>query len=43
VLAPGQKVSVWLEKTSSAPALATDRAPKPVAGAAQAAILTSTR
>jgi membrane fusion protein, multidrug efflux system len=43
VLAPGQKVSVWLEKTSSAPALATDRAPKPVAGAAQPAILTSTR
>jgi membrane fusion protein, multidrug efflux system len=43
VLAPGQKVSVWQEKTSSAPALATDQARKPVAGAAQAAILTSTR
>jgi membrane fusion protein, multidrug efflux system len=42
VLAPGQKVSVWLEKTSSVPALATDQARKPVAGAAPA-ILTSTR
>ena len=43
VLAPGQKVSVWQEKTSSVPALATDQARKPVAGAAQAATLTTTR
>ena len=44
VLAPGQKVSVWQEKTSSAPALATQvPAAQPVAGAAQAATLPTTR
>jgi RND family efflux transporter MFP subunit len=42
VLAPGQKVSVWQEKTSSAPPVATEQ-PKPVAGAAQAAILPAAR
>lgn len=39
VLAPGQKVSVWQEKTSAVPAVATQDAAKPVAGA-QAATVT---
>jgi multidrug efflux system membrane fusion protein len=43
VLAPGQKVSVWQEKTSAVPAVATQEAGKPVAGAAQAATVTTTR
>jgi RND family efflux transporter MFP subunit len=43
VLAPGQKVSVWQEKTSGAPALATQVPAAPVAGAAQAATLPTTR
>ena len=43
VLAPGQKVSVWQEKTSQAPALATQEPAKPVAGAAQAATLPTPR
>lgn len=41
VLAPGQKVTVWQEKTSAAPALATQQPATPSAGAAQAATLTS--
>ncbi len=41
VLAPGQKVTVWQEKTSAAPALATQQPATPAAGAAQAATLTS--
>ena len=41
VLAPGQKVTVWQEKTSAAPAIATQEAGKPVAGAAQAATVTT--
>ena len=43
VLAPGQKVSVWQEKTSLAPALANQQPPAPVAGAAQAAVLPAAR
>ena len=45
VLAPGQKVSVWQEKTSALPPVATQQPGKPQAGAgaAQAATLTSTR
>ena len=42
VLAPGQKVTVWQEKTSGAPPVATGQ-DKPVAGAAQAATLPTTR
>lgn len=41
VLAPGQKVSVWQEKTSAVPAIATQQPGKPVAGAAQAATVTT--
>lgn len=41
VLAPGQKVTVWQEKASAAPAIATQQPEKPSAGAAQAATLTS--
>lgn len=41
VLASGQKVSVWQEKTSAAPAMATQEPAKPVAGAAQAATVTT--
>lgn len=41
VLAPGQKVSVWQEKTSAVPAIATQQSGKPVAGAAQAATVTT--
>ena len=41
VLAPGQQVSVWQEKTSAVPAIATQEPGKPVAGAAQAATLTT--
>jgi len=40
VLAPGQKVSVWQERTSAVPAVATQDPGKPVAGAAQAATVT---
>lgn len=43
VLAPGQKVSVWQEKTSGLPPVATQPAANPVAGAAQAATLPTTR
>jgi membrane fusion protein, multidrug efflux system len=43
VLSQGQKVSVWQEKTSALPMLATHEPGKPVAGAAQAATLPSTR
>lgn len=43
VLAPGQKVSVWQEKASAAPSVATQPTGKPQAGNAQAATLTSTR
>jgi RND family efflux transporter MFP subunit len=43
VLSPGQKVSVWREKTSAAPSVATQQPGKPAAGTAQAATLTSTR
>lgn len=43
VLAPGQKVSVWQEKTSALPPVATQQPGKPHAGDAQAATLTSTR
>lgn len=43
VLSPGQKVSVWREKTSAAPAVATQPAGNPGAGTAQAATLSSTR
>ncbi|MBC5783042.1 efflux RND transporter periplasmic adaptor subunit [Ramlibacter sp. USB13] len=43
VLSPGQKVTVWQEKTSAVPAIATQDARKPVAGAAQAATLPTTR
>lgn len=39
VLAPGQKVSVWQEKTSAAPPMARQEAGQPQAGAAQAATL----
>jgi RND family efflux transporter MFP subunit len=37
VLAPGQKVTVWQEKTSAVPTVAAQRAGAPMAGAAQAA------
>jgi membrane fusion protein, multidrug efflux system len=43
VLSNGQKVSVWQEKTSAAPAIAAQQPGKPQAGDAQAATLTSTR
>lgn len=43
VLSPGQKVSVWQEKTSGLPLLATQEPGKPVAGAAQAATLPAAR
>lgn len=39
VLAPGQKVSIWQEKTSAAPPMARQEAGSPQAGAAQAATL----
>jgi multidrug efflux system membrane fusion protein len=42
VLAPGQKVTVWREKTSAAPSVATQQ-PQATAGAAQAATLSSAR
>jgi multidrug efflux system membrane fusion protein len=41
VLAPGQKVTVWQEKTSAAHPVATQQPGKPVAAAAQAATLTT--
>ncbi|HEX7889035.1 MAG TPA: efflux RND transporter periplasmic adaptor subunit [Ramlibacter sp.] len=40
VLAPGQKVTVWQEKTSAVAPVATQDPGKPTAGAAQAATLT---
>lgn len=40
VLAPGQKVTVWQEKTSAAPSVATQDPGRPTPGAAQAATLT---
>jgi len=40
VLAPGQKVTVWQEKTSAAPAVATQDPAQPAPGTAQAATLT---
>jgi multidrug efflux system membrane fusion protein len=43
VLAPGQKVSVWQEKTAAVPALATQDLGKPVARAGAAATLATTR
>jgi RND family efflux transporter MFP subunit len=43
VLSPGQKVSIWQEKTSALPAMATQQPAKPVAGAAQAATLPTAR
>jgi RND family efflux transporter MFP subunit len=43
VLAQGQKVSIWQEKTSAAPALATQQPGQPVAGAAYAATLPAAR
>jgi RND family efflux transporter MFP subunit len=43
VLAPGQKVSVYQEKTSALPPVATQQPGKPQGGAAQAATFTSTR
>lgn len=43
VLAQGQKVSIWQEKTSAAPALATQQPGQPVAGAAHAATLPAAR
>lgn len=39
VLAPGQKVSIWQEKTSAAPPMARQEAGTPQAGTAQAATL----
>lgn len=41
VLAPGQKVTVWQEKASAAPAIATQQPATPAPGAAQAATITS--
>jgi RND family efflux transporter MFP subunit len=43
VLAPGQKVSVWQDRASAAPALATQPSGQPLAGAAQAATVPTTR
>jgi RND family efflux transporter MFP subunit len=43
VLSPGQKVSIWQEKTSGLPAVATQRPGTPAAGAAQAATLATSR
>ena len=43
VLSPGQKVSIWREQSSAAPAFAMPQPGHPAAGAAQAATLTSTR
>jgi RND family efflux transporter MFP subunit len=43
VLAPGQKVTIWQEKTSALPSVATQDPGKPVLGAAQAATLPVTR
>lgn len=43
VLAPGQKVSVWQEKTSGLPAVAAQEPGKPAAGTAQAATVNPTR
>jgi membrane fusion protein, multidrug efflux system len=43
VLSPGQKVTVWHEKTSALPAIAAQEPGHAVAGAAQAATLPATR
>jgi membrane fusion protein, multidrug efflux system len=43
VLSQGQKVTVWHEKTSALPAVASQDPGQPVAGAAQAATLPATR
>jgi RND family efflux transporter MFP subunit len=43
VLSPGQKVSVWREKVSTAPDFASQQPGQPEVGGAQAATLTSTR
>lgn len=43
VLSPGQKVTVWQEKTSALPPVATQDPAHPVLGAAQAATLPTTR
>jgi multidrug efflux system membrane fusion protein len=43
VLAPGQKVSVYQEKTSALPPVATQQPATPQGGTAQAATMTSTR
>ena len=43
VLSPGQKVTVWQEKTSALPPVATQDPGHPVLGAAQAATLPATR
>ena len=43
VLSPGQKVTLWQEKTSAVPPVATQDPARPVAGQAQAATLPSTR
>jgi hypothetical protein len=39
VLAPGQKVTVWRERTAALPTVAVQQSGNPVAGAAQAATL----
>lgn len=43
VLSPGQKVSVWREKTSAAPDVATQQPARAAAGTAQAATINTTR
>jgi multidrug efflux system membrane fusion protein len=43
VLSPGQKVSVWQDKGTAAPALASQGDPKAVAGAAHAATVPASR
>jgi multidrug efflux system membrane fusion protein len=43
VLSPGQKVSVWQDKTSALPAVATQEPGRPAAATAQAATLATTR
>ena len=43
VLSPGQKVTVWQEKTSALPPVATQDPGKPALGTAQAATLSTTR
>ena len=43
VLSPGQKVTIWQEKTAAAPPLAAQPQPKPQAGVAQAGTLPTSR